>query len=190
MTVARPPAATLPFELTICGVMEFDRLDRRSITHAVSIWHPTDSTDEWIDLVRCGLPHSLVHPVVFDDVEAQHDGFQPATPEHIRGVLEFASAVRAGDHLLVHCMAGISRSTACAMAILTSHLGPGSEQHAAERIRQLRRQARPNRWVIRLADQLLNRHGALVLACSRVFAEPLGEGFVNKGWDEVGNETE
>lgn len=184
MTAVHPhQVPTLPFHLTICGVMEFDRINRRSITHAISIWHPTESTDEWIDIIRTGLPHSAVHPVVFDDVESEHDGFRPATLEQVRGVLDFAAAVRPGDHLLVHCMAGISRSTACAMAILTAHLGPGSERAAAETIRHLRRQARPNRWVVKLADQLLHRQGALIHACEHVFAEPAGETFVNKGWE-------
>jgi predicted protein tyrosine phosphatase len=189
VNTAPPPDCTLPFELTICGVMEFARLDRRAITHAVSIWHPTESTGEWIDLVRSGLPHSAVHPVVFDDVEAAHDGFLAATPEQVRGVLEFAAELGAGHHLLVHCMAGVSRSTACAMAILTAHLGSGSERLAAATIRRLRQQARPNRLVVAHADALLERQGALVQACREVFVEPAEQVFVNKGWDNPDTDT-
>jgi len=174
-----------PFALTICGVMEFSRINRRSITHAVSIWHPTDSTEEWIGLVRDGLPGAAVLPVVFDDVESARDGYLPASRDQVGEVIEFGRRLRGGDHLLIHCMAGVSRSTACALAILTAHFGPGSERTAAETVRALRRQARPNRLIVTHADAILERQGALVQACVEVFAEPAGPVFVNKGWDET-----
>jgi predicted protein tyrosine phosphatase len=63
--------------------------------------------------------------VIFDDIEEEHPNFHPPKKEQIREVLDFGEGVGQGAHLLVHCMAGISRSTACAMAILARHSEPG-----------------------------------------------------------------
>jgi predicted protein tyrosine phosphatase len=174
-----------PFDLTICGVMELGRVDRSAITHAITIWHPDAATGEHIELVREAFAEALVHSTIFDDVEYEHGGYQPASPETIREVLDFGAGLTSGSHLLVHCMAGISRSTACAIAILADHLGPGHERRAAEIVRQLRPQARPNRLVLGHADRLLGRDGALLDACDRLFSQPLDAGLVNKGWEDL-----
>lgn len=174
-----------PFDITICGVMELGRIDRTNITHAITIWHPDAATGEHIQLVREAFADAAVHSTVFDDVEHAHGDYRPATPEHIREVLDFGSGLSGGHHLLVHCMAGISRSTACAISIITDHLGPGSERKAAEFVRKQRPIARPNRLVLSHADTLLGRNGALLGACDEVFSEPLDPSAVNKGWEDI-----
>lgn len=178
-----------PFDITICGVMELGRIDRSEITHAITIWHPDAATGEHIQLVREAFAEAAVHSTVFDDVEHAHADYKPATPDHIREVLDFGADLTDDHHLLIHCMAGISRSTACAISILTDHLGKGSERKAAEIVRELRPQARPNRLVLSHADTLLKRGGALLGACDDVFSEPLDPAAVNKGWDDLGDDA-
>ena len=171
-----------PFNLTICGVMELGGIDRSTITHAISIWHPDAATGEHIQLVREAGANAEVHSTVFDDVEHAHGDYRPATPQHVRDVLDFCTDLGEGDHLLIHCMAGISRSTACAVAVLADHLGQGSERRAAEIVRSRRPQARPNRLVLSHADTLLGRNGVLLGACDDVFAQSCELAAVNKGW--------
>jgi predicted protein tyrosine phosphatase len=156
---------SVPFDITICGVMELGRIDRSEITHAITIWHPDAATGEHIQLVREAFAEAAVHSTVFDDVEHDHADYEPATPEHIRGVLDFGSELTDDHHLLIHCK--------------------GSERKAAEIVRKLRPQARPNRLVLSHADTLLKRGGALVGACDDVFSEPLDPAAVNKGWDDL-----
>ncbi len=172
-----------PFALTICGIFEFGGLDRRRFTHIVSIWHPSETTAERIRLIPEVFPRASVHSVIFDDIEEELPNFHPPKKEQIREVLDFGEGVGQGAHLLVHCMAGISRSTACAMAILARHSEPGSERPIAEYIQEIRPQAMPNRLVLAHADELLERDGALLGACDAVFGAPIGDPLINKGWE-------
>ena len=172
-----------PFALTICGVLELGEIDRSRFTHVVSIWHPSETTAERIRLIHEVFPRASIHAVVFDDIEEEHPDFHPPKKEQIREVLDFGAELDEGANLLVHCMAGVSRSTACAMAILARHSGPGSERQIAEYIRKIRPRAMPNRLVLSHADELLERDGALLGACDAVFGGPTGAPLINKGWE-------
>ena len=74
--------------------------------------------------------------------------------------------------VLIHCEAGISRSTAAALILYACWLGPGRELEAMERVLTQRPFAMPNRRMVGLADQLLKRGGRLLNAASEV-----GDGF-------------
>ena len=65
-----------------------------------------------------------------------------------------------GGHVLVHCHAGVSRSTA-ATAILLARESPGREAEAFRTVARLRPGAWPNGRMIDLADALLARQGRL-----------------------------
>ncbi|RAK66362.1 hypothetical protein [Phenylobacterium kunshanense] len=71
-----------------------------------------------------------------------------------------------GRALLVHCFHGVGRSAAVALAILADRAGPGREQAALDRLLAIRPQATPNLVVVKLADEVLGRNGALVAAVS------------------------
>ena len=66
--------------------------------------------------------------------------------------------------VLVHCEAGISRSTAAAVILYAVWLGPGAEEDAVARVFATVPGAWPNRTMVRLADVHLQRGGALVAA--------------------------
>lgn len=66
--------------------------------------------------------------------------------------------------ILVHCEAGISRSSAAAIIMYAVVLGPGKEAEAFERVMRQRPIASPNGRMIELADGLLKRDGALIRA--------------------------
>ena len=74
------------------------------------------------------IDHELIR---FDDVVAEYPGFEACTPAHIARVLEFGERVHAkpGSHVLVHCHAGVSRSTAAAAILMCQH-APGQEEAA------------------------------------------------------------
>lgn len=71
--------------------------------------------------------------------------------------------------LLVHCHAGISRSTAAAYAISAMELGAGYEAEAAERVRRAQAAAHPNALLIHHADDVLGRGGRLLAAAGEAF---------------------
>ena len=75
--------------------------------------------------------------------------------------------------MVVHCWAGISRSTAAAFAALCA-INPGvDEELIALRLREASPTAYPNRLIISLADAALGRRGRMVQAI-----ESIGRGVV------------
>ena len=88
-----------------------------------------------------------------------------ATEEDIRRIIRLAEGLRSDTgRVLIHCEAGVSRSSAAALIMYAYWLGPGREQEAMERVLSQRPVAIPNRRMVELADRLLNRAGRLVEA--------------------------
>ena len=75
--------------------------------------------------------------VGFSDITAPREGHLPPGEEHVRAVLDFVGAWPAERPLVMHCYAGISRSTAAAYAA-TCALRPDRDEDAlAEELRRL-----------------------------------------------------
>jgi predicted protein tyrosine phosphatase len=80
-------------------------------------------------------------------------------------LIRFAQDVQATPGgILLHCQAGISRSTAAAAIILAVVLGHGREAEALCEVYRVQPEARPNTRMIELADAALGRNGALMQA--------------------------
>ncbi len=106
----------------------------------------------------------------FHDVAAATPGFLPPEAEHVRRIIGFARRWRArrGRALLVHCWAGVSRSTAAAF-IIQCALHPDADERAlARRLRRLAPFATPNARLVALADDLLGRQGRMLTAVDEI----------------------
>jgi predicted protein tyrosine phosphatase len=130
--------------------------------------------DGVVMLVSIGEAHDPA-PNGFDNIEARHqfvfadtnsdDGPTFADVERLIDTAR-TLAGRSG-RVVIHCQAGISRSTAAATIFWTVLLGEGSEDEAIARVLAAREFAIPNRRMIRIADELLGREGKLVAAVRR-----------------------
>lgn len=86
-----------------------------------------------------------------------------ASEADVQQIIEFAESVRGlTGKVLIHCAAGVSRSTAAALIIYACWLGPGGERLAMERVLAQRPIAMPNSRMVGLADKLLARGGGLL----------------------------
>jgi len=86
-----------------------------------------------------------------------------ATDEDIQQIIILAQELRSTiGRILIHCEAGISRSTAAALIMYACWLGPGRESEAMRRVLQQRPIAVPNPRMVGIADRLLARQGRLV----------------------------
>jgi predicted protein tyrosine phosphatase len=80
-------------------------------------------------------------------------------------IVQFAGGVRdIGGILLCHCGAGMSRAPAAALICLAVWRGPGSETGCVTEVLKHRRGAVPHAGLVRIADEMLDRKGALVAA--------------------------
>jgi predicted protein tyrosine phosphatase len=114
-----------------------------------------------------------------------HDIIEPAegsvAPDssHIADLISFAKSWDRTSPLLVHCWAGVSRSTAAAYIVLCDLHGPGHEARIAGALRFHAPHAQPNRLMIRHADLLLGREGRMIAAVEAMGeARPVWEGEV------------
>ena len=99
----------------------------------------------------------------FHDIDMTMLGYVEPDFDHIQQAIAFAREI--DGPLLVHCRAGVSRSTAIALAIAADRLGTGCEQMACEWLIQVRPQAQPNKLVVFLSDELLELNSRLIDAC-------------------------
>jgi len=90
-----------------------------------------------------------------------------ATEADVQEIINLAQELRSErGRVLIHCEAGVSRSTAAALIMYACWLGPGREQEAMLRVLEQRPIAIPNRRIVELADKLLDRKGRLIAVLS------------------------
>lgn len=99
----------------------------------------------------------------FHDVEYTAPGITPPSTEHIQQLLSFLDQWDdAAELLLIHCRAGISRSTAFAF-ITACYRNPSVRELAiARELRRVAPIARPNERIVELADVAMSRDGRML----------------------------
>jgi predicted protein tyrosine phosphatase len=106
--------------------------------------------------------------VSMDDITEAMDGFVAPCEQHIEKVLAFVRGWDRSAPMVVHCYAGISRSTAGAF-VTACALNPGRAELAiAQELRQRSYTASPNRRIVSIADGLLGRNGRMIDAIDAI----------------------
>jgi predicted protein tyrosine phosphatase len=163
-----------PFDITVCGIEELTGHCARGVTHVLSILDPDWPVPEAFGSFG---EHERLELRFNDITEDQGEDLIPPGPEHVVALLEFARDMAAAPeprpHLLVHCHAGISRSTA-AMALVLAQARPEAEAGAVlAEVARIRPQAWPNLRLLELGDAALGRGGALVRAATELYRAQL-----------------
>jgi len=166
-TTVRSRTTSLPFSLAICGIDELpQRLVRFNPSHIISISDPDPCDwpmefDPAISVLRLAFwdTHSLTGMV--GQMLSRQDRADYPNLDHVRAILGFGREIPKGGKLLIHCWAGISRSTASAIMIICQHRS-GDEHRAFQLVKTLRPQAQPNRMLLGIADRIL---GTKMLLC-------------------------
>ena len=99
-----------------------------------------------------------------NDIADPAAGEYPPSRVHMDQLLAFSRGWHAQRPLLIHCWAGISRSMACAYAVLCDRAGPDREVEMALTIRRAASHANPNSLLVRHADAALERQGRMLEA--------------------------
>jgi predicted protein tyrosine phosphatase len=102
--------------------------------------------------------------VQVDDITEHMDGFVAPNNTHIEQVLNFVRGWDRNAPLVIHCYAGISRSTASAFAAACMLNPHRDEMSIARQIRAASPIASPNRLIVSLADRALGREGRMLRA--------------------------
>jgi predicted protein tyrosine phosphatase len=103
----------------------------------------------------------------FHDIAERRPGLIEPSSEMIKAMLDFGSTWTDARPMLIHCWAGISRSSAAAF-LMACEQNNGYEHEIANELRRLAPSATPNRLMVALADDLLGRGGRMVEAIDRI----------------------
>jgi predicted protein tyrosine phosphatase len=106
--------------------------------------------------------------VSMDDITEQMDGFVAPSEAHIEKVLAFVRGWDRSAPMVVHCYAGISRSTASAFMAACALNPHKDEISIAKQIRAASAIAQPNRLIVSLADRVLGREGRMLRALDEI----------------------
>jgi predicted protein tyrosine phosphatase len=102
------------------------------------------------------------------DIAEAQDGMTLPGEAHVRDLLGFARRWDRAAPLVVHCYAGISRSTASAYIIAAALAPERDEEELAQTLRRLSPSATPNPRLVAVADILLQRNGRMVEAIKAI----------------------
>ena len=148
----------------VCGLSKigetFERVGARRMITLINEGTPVPLPDALheADYLRLSM-HDIAEP---------QDGMVPPGVAHVSRLLAFAESWDRNEPMLVHCFAGISRSTASAYTIAAALNPQRDEQELAQTLRQLSPSATPNPRIIAFADGLLGRNGRMVRAIAGI----------------------
>jgi predicted protein tyrosine phosphatase len=106
--------------------------------------------------------------VLMDDIEHPAAGMTAPTAAMVERILAFAEGWEGVSPMVVHCFAGVSRSTAAAFTLACAR-NPGADEGAIARaLRAAAPHAQPNRRIVALADDILDRRGRMLEAVAEI----------------------
>jgi predicted protein tyrosine phosphatase len=106
--------------------------------------------------------------LAIDDISMPMDGYTVPAQEHVERLIDFVGDWDRAAPMVVHCFAGISRSTAGAF-VAACALNPNRDElQIAQAIRRASRTAQPNARIVSIADNLLRRDGRMVRAIETI----------------------
>jgi predicted protein tyrosine phosphatase len=97
----------------------------------------------------------------FHDIHISTEGQVLPTTQHIDLLLDFLALWSCRAPILIHCRAGIGRSTAAAFITACLHNPHANELDIAVQLRRASPLARPNETLINLADAAMGKSGRM-----------------------------
>ena len=129
-----------------------------------------------VSLVNAGTPMRLPAGVRSDghlflamnDIVEVLPGMTPPGRAHVETFLEWLGDWDRADPLVIHCWAGISRSTAAAYVAVCALNPARDEEELAWTLRSRAPSATPNRRIVEIADEILGREGRMTRAIAAI----------------------
>jgi predicted protein tyrosine phosphatase len=146
--------------LHVCSLAALpDTVKATGTSHVLTVMADVDQVQRPVSVLA--VNHLKVS---MDDITEEIDGFLAPSEAHVEKVLNFVRGWDRSAPMVVHCYAGISRSTASAFAAACM-LNPHRDEIAiARQIRAASPIAQPNRLIVSLADKALARDGRMLRA--------------------------
>jgi predicted protein tyrosine phosphatase len=138
-------------------------VDETGARHIVTLLRLTDRMQRPSHIAP---ENHLVLPV--DDIAMPMEGYTVPAVEHVERLIDFVGGWDRAAPMVVHCFAGISRSTAGAYVAACALNPQRDELQIAQAIRRASRTAQPNARIVSIADRLLKRNGRMMRAIEAI----------------------
>jgi len=142
------------------------QIERHDASHLISLLGPEHMIETPPAIERGRHLQLSMH-----DIATPMDGYTPPGESHVTQLIEFISAWDRERPMIIHCWAGISRSTAAAFTAQCIFQPERDEMTLARELRLASPVATPNPLIVANADALLERQGRMTAA-----AESIGRG--------------
>jgi len=106
--------------------------------------------------------------VVLSDILVELEGHTLPSESHVETLLAFVGRWDQASPLLIHCWAGVSRSTAAAFIAACALRPHRDEAEIALAVRANSPTATPNARLVAIADTMLGRNGRMVAAVEKI----------------------
>jgi predicted protein tyrosine phosphatase len=106
--------------------------------------------------------------LAMNDIVEATPGMTPPGETHVSTYLDWLRDWDRADPMVVHCFAGISRSTAAAYVAICALDPSRDEEELARTLRERAPSATPNRLLVDIADRLLGRDGRMTRAIAGI----------------------
>lgn len=138
-------------------------IDEHRVRHVVTLLAPNTPHD-----MPRGIAADRHLKLYFHDIIQAMDGHTPPSAADAERLVSFIGSWDRADPMLIHCWAGISRSTAAAFTALCMFRPRADEEELALELRRASPSATPNRLIVTLADDVLGRKGRMVKAIEKI----------------------
>jgi predicted protein tyrosine phosphatase len=138
-------------------------VDETGARHIVTLLRLTDR----VERPRHIAPENHLVLAV-DDITAPVEGYTAPADDHVQRLIDFVGKWDRTAPMVVHCYAGISRSTAGAFVAACALNPQRNELEIAWEVRRASRTAQPNARIVTIADRLLKRDGRMVRAIETI----------------------
>ena len=144
--------------LIVCGLAEVPAIiAARAPSHMITLLDAASMIE-----TPAGLPPDHHLRLSVNDIAEPTEGLILPSADLVHRLLAFGRAWDARTPMIVHCWAGISRSSASAFILACDRNPDADERLIAMRMRRAAKHAYPNRKIIALADDILGRRGRMV----------------------------
>jgi predicted protein tyrosine phosphatase len=103
-----------------------------------------------------------------DDIAVPMEGYIIPCDTHVTRLIEFVRGWDRARPMVVHCYAGISRSTAGAFVAACALNPRRAETDIAQALRLASATATPNARIVAIADRMLGRDGRMIAAINAI----------------------
>jgi predicted protein tyrosine phosphatase len=161
------PIREIPSKMAMIHVCSLARLhetvEETDARHVVTLLKHTDRVERPRTVLEAN--HLILG---MDDICTPMDGYVIPCDEHVARLIDFVCGWDRAKPMVVHCFAGISRSTAGAFVAACALNPSRDELMIAQQLRRVSATATPNLRIVSIADRMLGRGGRMVSAIDSI----------------------